>query len=67
MKKIYIIILYLIVVIPVMKDWRFNDLSMKYKKQLKLTCIDNHYYWTLRKNSFAVPALDNNECLVKCK
>jgi hypothetical protein len=67
MKKIYIIILYLIVVIPVMKDWRFNDLSMRYKKQLKLTCIDSHYYWTFKNSSFAVPALDNKECLIKCK
>lgn len=66
MNKNLICILYMFLIVSVFRDWRFNDMPMKYKKQVKLICLEGYYAWKFPGIFFSIPVFDTKERLVKC-
>lgn len=67
MKHIATFLICLIGIISVFKDWRFAGVPFKYKRQIKLVVRDGYYYWKFPYEFYSIPALDENERMVKVK
>lgn len=54
-------------IVPINEDWRFNDMPVKYRKQVQLVERNGYYYWKFSHGFYSIPALDKNEKMVKIK